>query len=55
MAVCVNVIGAAWNCGFADAGMTSPAGRCHSFDSRGDGYVRAEGCLALFLSEEQIS
>ena len=53
MAICVNVLGAAWNAGFAGAGMTSPKGRCHSFDGRGDGYARAEGCLALFLSEER--
>ncbi|MCH4875290.1 SDR family NAD(P)-dependent oxidoreductase [Pseudomonas sp. TMW22091] len=34
---------------FDRAAMLSPTGRCHSFDERGDGYVRAEGCAALVL------
>ena len=29
---------------FALAGMTSPAGRSHTFDSRADGYARVEAC-----------
>lgn len=34
---------------FDRAAMLSPTGLCHTFDERGDGYVRAEGCAALVL------
>eukprot|EP00964_Phaeocystis_antarctica_P007649 scaffold4136_cov60-Phaeocystis_antarctica.AAC.1 len=34
---------------FAVAGMTSAAGRCHTFDARADGYVRGEACGAAVL------
>ena len=36
--------------GPALAGMTSAAGRCHTFDSRADGYLRGEACGALVLA-----
>jgi len=35
--------------GTAAAGMTSPRGRCHTFDSRADGFTRAEGAGAFTL------
>jgi len=33
--------------------MTSVRGRCHTFDSRADGYLRGEGCGAVVLETEQ--
>ena len=36
---------------FAVAGMTSARGRCHTFDSRADGYARGEACGAAVLHD----
>ena len=33
----------------AVAGLTSPTGKCHTFDVSSDGYCRSEGCGAVFL------
>ena len=33
----------------AVAGMTSLGGNCHTFDSRADGYIRADACGAVAL------
>ncbi|TBN48335.1 SDR family NAD(P)-dependent oxidoreductase [Hansschlegelia quercus] len=40
---------------FAQATMLSPRGRCHAFDASGDGYVRAEGGVAIVLERADIA
>ena len=40
---------------FSAAGMLSPLGRCHTFDSRADGYCRGEGCGAFVLDATDAS
>ena len=38
-----------WTVAFQKAGMLANDGRCKTFDSRADGYVRGEGCGAVVL------
>jgi phthiocerol/phenolphthiocerol synthesis type-I polyketide synthase C len=40
---------------FAQATMLSPRGRCHAFDASGDGYVRAEGGVAVVLERADMA
>ena len=35
---------------YAAQGTTSPHGRCHTFDTRADGYARSEACVTVSLS-----
>ena len=35
---------------FSIAGMLSTSGRCHTFDSRANGYQRGEGCVSIVNS-----
>ena len=36
-------------------GMTSPHGRCHTFDQRADGYCRGEGCASFLVSSQSAA
>ena len=44
------VLSEASNVATSIGGMTSPHGRCHTFDRRADGYCRGEGCGAFLVS-----
>jgi len=44
------VLSEAGNYATSAGGMTSPLGRCHTFDQRADGYCRGEGCGAFLLT-----
>ena len=44
------VLSEASNYATSAGGMTSPHGRCHTFDRRADGYCRGEGCGAFLVS-----
>jgi acyl transferase domain-containing protein/NAD(P)-dependent dehydrogenase (short-subunit alcohol dehydrogenase family)/acyl carrier protein len=46
---CVGVLTATSSVACAIAGMTSPDGRCHTFDESAMGYGRGEGCGAVVL------
>ena len=41
--------------GFSRASMLSPTGLCRPFSAQGDGYVRAEGAVAMVLSRLSIA
>src|SRR5579859_566971 len=41
--------------GFSRASMLSPTGLCRPFSAIGDGYVRAEGAVAMVLASETIA
>lgn len=41
--------------GFNKLHMLSPDGKCRSFDNNANGYVRAEGIIAVFLSRADIA
>ncbi|KAL6699318.1 thiolase-like protein [Trichoderma pleuroticola] len=36
-------------------GLLSPSGRCHSFDSRANGYARGEGVIAIILKAVDVA
>ena len=44
------VLSEAGNYATSAGGMTSPLGRCHTFDQRADGYCRGEGCGAFLVT-----
>ena len=49
------VLSEASNVATSIGGMTSPHGRCHTFDRRADGYCRGEGCGAFLVSSLEQS
>ena len=49
------VLSEASNAATSIGGMTSPHGRCHTFDQRADGYCRGEGCVSFFVSSRSAT
>ena len=47
--VCEGLLSAPFSLACAVAGMTSPDGKCHTFDESANGYCRGEGCGAVVL------
>ena len=52
-AIGTKVLSEASNAATSIGGMTSPYGRCHTFDRRADGYCRGEGCGAFLVSSRR--
>ena len=49
----VGLLGPKFTRAFVAQGMLSALGRCHTFDARGDGYCRGEGCASILLSSNE--
>lgn len=49
----VGLLGPVFTSIFSAQGMLSPRGRCHTFDSVGDGYCRGEGSSSILLASDR--